>query len=49
MREQIDGMKEETFAPQSQEEVSLREERIKRIRGLSADYLATLKRIVSTL
>jgi hypothetical protein len=49
MREQIDSMKEERFAPQSQEEVSLREERIKRIRDLSADYLATLKRVASTL
>jgi hypothetical protein len=43
--EHIDSMQAETFVPLSREELSLREERIKRIRELSADYLATLKRI----
>jgi hypothetical protein len=41
----LNSMQAETFVPLSREELSLREERIKRIRELSADYLATLKRI----
>jgi hypothetical protein len=45
IQEHIDCMKKETFVPPSKEEVSLREERIKRIREVSEDYLAILKEV----
>jgi hypothetical protein len=45
MREHIDSMKGEIFVPLSQEEFRLQEERLKRIRDVSAEYLATIKRI----
>jgi hypothetical protein len=45
MREHSECMKTETFVPLSSEELGLREERIKRIRDVPAEYLAALKRI----
>jgi hypothetical protein len=45
MREHIESMKTEIFVPLSQEELRLQEERLTRIRDVSAEYLATIKRI----
>jgi hypothetical protein len=44
MREHIESLKSETFLKPSEEEVRRQEERLKRIREVSADYLAALKR-----
>lgn len=44
MREQIDSLKKETFVGLSPEELRQEEERLKRIREVSADFLAALKR-----
>ena len=44
MQEQIDSLKAQTFGGLSEEELREEQERLKRIRELSADYLAALKR-----
>ena len=44
MLEQIQSMKQQTFGGLSAEEIRQQEERLNRIRELSADYLAALKR-----
>jgi hypothetical protein len=44
MLEQIESLKKETFVGLSGEEVRQQEERLKRIREVSADFLAALKR-----
>lgn len=43
MREYIDSMSRETFVPLSQEEIRQQTDQMKRIREVSADYLAALK------
>ncbi len=48
MREQIASLKAETFGGLTDEELSEQQERLKRIRELSADYLAAVKRNRST-
>ncbi len=48
MREQIASLKAETFGGLTEEELSEQQERLKRIRELSADYLAAVKRNRST-
>ena len=44
MAEQIESLKKHTFGGISEEEFLQQEERLKRIRELSADFLAALKR-----
>jgi hypothetical protein len=44
MLEQIQSMKQQTFGGLSAEEIRQPEERLNRIRELSADYLVALKR-----
>jgi hypothetical protein len=44
MQEQIESLKKETFAGLSPEELRQQEMRLKRIREVSADFLAALKR-----
>jgi hypothetical protein len=44
MREQVEGLKKQTFGGLQPEELQELEERLKRIRELSADYLAAMKR-----
>ena len=48
MQEQIASLKAETFGGLTEEELSEQQERLKRIRELSADYLAAVKRNRST-
>lgn len=43
MLEQIESTKQQTFGGLSTEEMRQQEDRLKRIRELSADYLAALK------
>ena len=44
MREQIESLKAQTFGGLSDEELREQQERLKRIRELSADYLSAVKR-----
>jgi Sec-independent protein translocase protein TatA len=44
MQEQMESLKKQTFGGLSEEELRQQEERLKRIRELSADFLAALKR-----
>ena len=44
MREQIESLKAQTFGGLSEEELREQQERLKRIRELSADYLSAVKR-----
>jgi hypothetical protein len=44
MLEQIESLKKETFAGLNPEELREQEARLKRIREVSADFLAALKR-----
>jgi hypothetical protein len=44
MLDQIESLKKETFVGLSPEELRQQEERLKRIREVSADFLAALKR-----
>lgn len=44
MQEHIESMDNETFTGLNEEELRQQEERLKRIREVSADYLAALKR-----
>jgi hypothetical protein len=44
MREQVEGLKKQTFGGLQPQELHELEERLKRIRELSADYLALMKR-----
>jgi hypothetical protein len=42
--EEIESLKKQTFGGLNEDELREQEERLKRIRELSADYLAALKR-----
>jgi len=44
MLEQIESLRKETFVGMTPEEMRRQEERLKRIRQVSADFLAALKR-----
>lgn len=44
MREQVESMRIETFGGLGEEELRQQRERLKRIREVSADFLAALKR-----
>jgi hypothetical protein len=44
MREQIESLKAQTFGGLSDEELREQQERLKRIRELSADYLSAVKK-----
>jgi hypothetical protein len=44
MQEQIESLKAQTFGGLNEEELREERERLKRIRELSADYLAALKK-----
>ena len=44
MREQIESRQAQTFGGLSEEELREQQERLKRIRELSADYLSAVKR-----
>ena len=44
LQEQIDSLRKETFVGLSLEELRRQEERLKRIREVSADFIAALKR-----
>jgi hypothetical protein len=44
MIEQTDSMKKETFGGLTPQELSQQEQRLKRIREVSADYIAALRR-----
>ena len=44
MLEQVESLKAQTFGGLSQEELRKQDERLKRIRELSADYLAAVKK-----
>jgi len=44
MREQVDSTRKETFGGLGEEELQQQKERLKRIREVSADFLAALKR-----
>jgi hypothetical protein len=44
LMEEIESLKKQTFGGLNPEELREQEERLKRIRELSADYLAALKR-----
>jgi len=44
MLEQIESLKKQTFGGISKEELREQEERLKRIRQVSADFFAALKR-----
>jgi hypothetical protein len=44
MLEQIESLKKQTFGGLSREELSQQEARLKRIREVSADFFAALKR-----
>jgi hypothetical protein len=43
MLEQVESLKAQTFGGLSEEELRKQDERLKRIRELSADYLSALK------
>lgn len=43
MQEQVESLKAETFGGLSEEELREQDERLNRIRELSADYLSALK------
>jgi hypothetical protein len=43
MREHLESLKSETYLKPTDQEVRRQEERLKRIREVSADYLAALK------
>lgn len=45
MLKQIDSLKVQTFGGLSQEELRQQDERLKRIREVSAEFLAALKRV----
>ncbi len=45
MREQIDSLAKQTFLGISEEDLEHETERLKRIREVSADFLAALKKI----
>jgi hypothetical protein len=47
MREHIDAMQKQTFVGLSAEEFRLEQERVERIREVSADFLQALKNISS--
>jgi hypothetical protein len=44
MRDQIESLKQQTFGGLSEDELRQQEARLKRIREVSADFLAVLKR-----
>ena len=44
LMEEIESLKKQTFGGLNEEELREQEQRLKRIRELSADYLAALKR-----
>ena len=44
MLEEIECLKKQTFGGLDEEELRLQEERLKRIREVSADFIATLQR-----
>ena len=44
LQEQIDSLRKETFVGLSPEELRRQEERLKRIREVSADFVAALKK-----
>ena len=44
LMEEIESLKKQTFGGLNEDELREQEERLKRIRELSADYLAALKR-----
>jgi len=44
MREQVESLRKETFGGLGAEELHQQEERLKKIREVSADYLAALQR-----
>jgi len=44
MMEEIECLKKQTFGGLDEEELRLQEERLKRIREVSADFIATLQR-----
>jgi hypothetical protein len=44
LTEEIESLKKQTFGGLNEDELREQEERLKRIRELSADYLAALKR-----
>jgi len=44
LMEEIESLKKQTFGGLNEEELLEQEQRLKRIRELSADYLAALKR-----
>jgi hypothetical protein len=44
MMEQIESLKKQTFVRLDEEELRQQEERLKRIREVSADFIAALKR-----
>jgi hypothetical protein len=44
MMEEIECLKRQTFGGLDEEELRLQEERLKRIREVSADFIATLQR-----
>ena len=45
MQEQIESLKKETFGPLNPDELLQQGERLKRIREVSADFIAALKRL----
>ena len=45
MQEQIESLKKETFGPLNPDELLQQRERLRRIREVSADFIATLKRL----
>jgi hypothetical protein len=45
MQEQVESLKKETFGPLNAEEARLQSERLKRIREVSANFIAALKRL----
>ena len=44
MREEIECLKKQTFGGLTEDELRLQEERLKRIREVSADFIAALER-----
>ena len=49
MREQIESLQAQTFGGLSEEELREQQERLKRIRELSADYLSAVKKTVASI
>ena len=45
MQEQIESLKKETFRPLNPDELLQQGERLRRIREVSADFIAALKRL----